>query len=112
MTWALQKQREKLTGLSPYQITIGEFLRDHGVRFEFEKIWPNGDAPIFSDIFLPDHNLTIEVDDRSHDHQARHDKERAMYLARNFSVGTARFKDAEVRGGYAWARLRQMLGLI
>jgi hypothetical protein len=111
MAWALQKQHEKLGSLSPYQIAIGEFLRDNGIRFEFEKIWPNGDAPIFSDIFLPDHHLTIEVDDRSHDHQGRHDKKRAMYIARNFSVGTIRFKDAEVRDGCAWGRLKQTLGL-
>lgn len=111
MAWAQQKRAEKLANLHPYQLVIGMILRNHGIRFEYEWIFENGDRPIFADLFLPDHHTTIELDDKSHDGQGRYDKDRAMFLARTYTVATVRFTYSEVAHGYAADRLKQMLGV-
>jgi very-short-patch-repair endonuclease len=111
MAWALQKQAEKLRDLSPPQMAVGAILREFGIRFEFEKIWPNGDNPCFSDLYLPDHRLTIEVDGDFHKDQRRADTGKAMYIARQFGVGTMRFWNKDCLNGKAKTRLIEALGL-
>lgn len=109
--WALQKQREKLEELSPAQLAIGIMLRNYGVKFEYEKPWPNGDNPYFSDLWLPDHKITIECDGNHHRDQKKADTGKSMYIARNFGVATVRVWNADVQSGIALQRIREMLGL-
>jgi very-short-patch-repair endonuclease len=108
--WALQKRAEKLADLSPAQLAIGAILSRYGIRFEYEKYWPNGDYPVFSDLHLPDHKITIECDGNFHRGQRRADMGKAMYIARNFGVGTIRFWNSECLDGTAEARIKQAFG--
>ena len=111
IAWALEKQREKLKDLSPAQLAVGAILKDGGIHFEYEKFWINGDRPIFSDLYVPHHRLTIEVDGRFHRGQSRYDTQRAEWLARTHKVGTIRIWNRDVASGLAKQRIRQMLGL-
>jgi very-short-patch-repair endonuclease len=109
--WAMARQAEKRAELSPAQIAIGTFLARHRIRFEYEVYWENGDYPIFSDICLPDHKLTIECDGDFHKDQKRADIARSLYLARRFGVATIRVWNRDCLNGKAEERLRQTLGL-
>ena len=86
-------------------------LREIRDAFVFEHIWPNGDYPYFSDIYLPAHKLTIECDGVHHRDQQKADTGKALYIARNFGVGTVRFWNSECLDGTAADRLKTMLGL-
>jgi very-short-patch-repair endonuclease len=109
MAWALQKRQEKLKDLSPAELAVGAILREFGVRFEYEKIWHNGDYPCFSDIYLPDHKLTIECDGDFHRDQRKADMGKALYIARQYG-GTIRFWNRECLNG-ATLRLKNVLGV-
>lgn len=111
LAWAVEKQAEALQKLSPEHRKIADFLTANRIRIELEKIWLNGDRHIRSDIYLPDHKLSIEVDDPSHRGQERHDKDRGMWLACNHGVGTMRLPHAEIRSGKAELRLAQALAI-
>jgi|HubBroStandDraft_1064217.scaffolds.fasta_scaffold538946_2 very-short-patch-repair endonuclease len=54
------------------------------------RIRMNGDYPYFSDIYFPAHKLTIECDGKFHLDQNKADTGKALYIARNFGVGTVR----------------------
>jgi very-short-patch-repair endonuclease len=100
-----------LEELSTAQVAVGEMLRHFGINFEYEKIWPNGDHPYFSDVYLPDHKLTIECDGNHHRDQKKADIGKSMYIARNFGVATVRVWNSDVDSGLALQRIREMLGL-
>jgi len=80
------------------------------VRYEREKIWPNGDRPVFSDIYAPDYRLTIEAAGGQHRANRKHDQGRALWLARRFGVGTIRFRNSDILNGKAEADLAQRFG--
>jgi very-short-patch-repair endonuclease len=110
--WAAQKRGEKLADLSPAQLAIGEVLRDYGVKFEFEWIWENGDFPYFSDIFIPSIKMTIEADGDFHKDQKKADTGKAMYIARNYGVGTIRIPNKDcLDDAKARKRIAEMLGM-
>lgn len=109
--WAEQKAEERRRHPTPEEAAIEEILMQHGIKYEREKIWPNGDHPVFSDFYLPRHFITLEIDGRQHAKDVTFDARRANWLARKHKVGTVRFTNKEVASGAAEARIIQMLGL-
>jgi very-short-patch-repair endonuclease len=110
--WAVQKRLEKLQDISPAQLAIGAILRDYGVDFKYEHIWDNADFPYFSDIYIPSIKMTVECDGKFHLDQKKSDTGKALYIARNFGVGTVRIWNEEcLNETKARQRVAEMLGV-
>jgi very-short-patch-repair endonuclease len=87
-------------------------LTDYGFKFEYEHIWPNGDYPYFSDIYIPGLKITIECDGDHHRDQKKADTGKAMYIARNFGIATVRMWNGEcLNETNARGRIAEMLGI-
>jgi hypothetical protein len=55
---------EHMTG----KIRVAELLSDHGFTVEYEHPWVlNSEVTYFTDIYLPDDHICVEVDGRSHE---------------------------------------------
>ena len=67
-----------------------DFLDDHGVDYEFQKIFYIYDDDgwiiryYIADFYVPETDLIIEVDGKFHDNQKQHDKNRTKLIQEHY----------------------------
>lgn len=75
---------------------LAELLDKHGVLYQSEAIFLNGDRHILADFFIPSAILVIEVDGAAHDDQKRYDAGRDRWLLDRYGVRTLRLPNNTV----------------
>lgn len=105
-------RQKRLANPTPAELEMSSILTILGIKHERERIILNADRFVLIDIFVPSVNLAIELDGNVHRHQQQYDHERSMWLARQYSIKTVRFFNAEVHSGAAQTRIKQTLGIV
>lgn len=89
-TNARYRAQEMQTWPSPLEERMKEFLDEHYIDYEFQKIFYIYDDDgwiiryYIADFFLPDDNVIIEVDGKFHEDRKQHDKNRTKEIQKHY----------------------------
>ena len=87
---AAYRAEEMKTWPSPLEEKMMEFLDNHGIGYESQKIFyiTADDGWIYryyiADFYIPEADIIIEVDGKFHDNQKQHDKMRTKEIQENY----------------------------
>ena len=80
------------------EMAFAEMLDRHGILYESEAIFLNGDRFIIADFYFKAQKLVIELDGSAHDNQKEYDAGRDAWLLHRYKIRTVRLSHAQILG--------------